>query len=1042
MPNRPTLEELKRNTDLVAVIRGYGVDLKPHGKNWVGRCPFHADKTPSFVVTPSKGLWHCMGACQVGGSVIDFVMKKEGVSLRQAISKLREQTFPSETKLPTSIKQTQTQINSSQTPAQENLRKKYADFTKEEQAFLDSVFHYYEDSLSKHKEAKEYLKNRGVYDRDILEKFQVGYGDGSLTTRFLASPNSKLGRQQRKTLMEYGLLRESGHEVFLRYLIFPLLDEEGKPSGVYGRYGHASDSAKSKTVTYEVRHRYMTGTHTGLWNRGAFGSKDLVLCESVIDALTLYVNGIRNATCSFGVEGFTAELHAEIRKQNPKRIAIAYDNDAAGNEASKRVASILHPEGISCFRVKFPLLMDVNEYALKIEKVPETLAALILDAICIPTEEPDASQSQEPDSYPATENEEKPATKSNLPPLAETPTKKEESKSQTTKDPSASKQSEKIRVLQVEQNGEEFIYTKGEREYRIRSLFKNQGMDQMKVNLRLLVGEEYHTETLDLMNQKLRKGFVQSSSDATGIGEETIQSDLKELFREAEEVLWEYLEQRKKPVKAEIILSSQETEEALRYLQDPKLVFRILEDFERIGLVGERANSLLGYLACITRRTENPLAVIIQSSSSAGKSTLMDAILDFVPDEEKEKYSAMTGQSLFYMSSTSLKNKVLAISEEEGIERAKYALKILQSEKKISIATTTKDQLTGKLSTTEYTVEGPVVLFLTTTNVEIDEELQNRSIVLTVNEEREQTRTILANQREEETLSGVLRKKTKDGVVTLQQNIQRLLKPLAVVNPYAKTLNFPDTRLRMRRDQKKYLTLIRSIALLHQYQREIKTAKDETGKEISYIEVEKSDIVLAGQLFSRIFGKNLDDLSPHTRKVLSEIHTYVTELSKEKAVDKSEIRLTRKEIRERTGTGDTRLRIYLKRLEELEYLYVRSGKQGLTVEYELLWDGEGESGNDFVLGFLESETLTEENQKWDSLLSPLENPELRAPFDSLRTPQEASSLPLRASLAPPLHGGCAPDETANEDQSLGAIGDSEQIEETDSENASIRGEKK
>ncbi|WP_244939875.1 CHC2 zinc finger domain-containing protein [Leptospira adleri] len=1051
MPNRPTLEELKRNTDLVALVKRYGVDLKPHGKNFVGRCPFHEDRTPSLVVTPSKNLWHCMGACQTGGSVIDFVMKKEGVTLRQAISKLREQSFPSETKPPASTKQTpQIQTDSSQTLAQEKLRKPYKDFTKEEQAFLDSVFHWYCDSLLRNKEAKEYLKDRGVYDRDILEKFQVGYGDGSLTTRFLASPNSKAGKQQRKTLMEFGLLRESGHEVFLRYLTFPLLDEEGKVSGVYGRYGHTNESAKGKALTYEVRHRYMTGTHSGLWNREGLQGKEIVLCESVIDALTLYVNGIRNVTCSFGVEGYTKELHAEILKQNPKRVKIAYDNDTGGNEASKKLAGFLNSEGISCYRVKFPLLMDVNEYALKIERPPEALAALILDAIRIPTGEKEVSQGTDSSSEEGNEAEnpfletkktnaekretqENPDTKSDLPSLAET---------QTPKDPSASKQSAKVRVLRVEQNGEEFVFCKGEREYRIRSLFKNQGMDQMKVNLRLLVGEEYHTETLDLMNQKMRKGFVQSASDATGVGEETIQSDLKELFREAEEVLWEYLEKRKKPVKEEIHLSAKETEEALSYLQDPELVFRILGDFERIGLVGERANSLLGYLATITRRTENPLAVIIQSSSSAGKSTLMDAILDFVPEEEKEKYSAMTGQSLFYMSSTSLKYKVLAISEEEGIERAKYALKILQSEKRISIATTTKDQLSGKLSTTEYTVEGPVVLFLTTTNVEIDEELQNRAIVLTVNEEREQTRTILANQRQEETLEGVLQKKTKDSVVSVHQNIQRLLKPLAVVNPYAKTLNFPDTRLRMRRDQKKYLTLIRSIALLYQYQREIKTAKDETGKEISYIEVEKSDILLAGQLFSRIFGKNLDDLSPHTRKVLSEIHTYVTELSKEKAVDKSEIRLTRKEIRERTGTGDTRLRIYLKRLEELEYLYVRSGKQGLTVEYELLWDGEGESGNDFVLGFLEPETSQKENQRWDFLFSPLANPELRAPFDSLRAPQEAGSLPLRASLAPPSHGGSAPDETTNEDEIQREIGDPEQNEENDSKNAVLRGEKK
>ncbi|WP_235594072.1 CHC2 zinc finger domain-containing protein, partial [Leptospira interrogans] len=89
-PPRPTLDDLKRTIDLVALVRSYGIELKGHGKNFVGRCPFHEDKTPSFVVTPSKNLWHCMGVCQTGGSAIDFVMKKEGVRIRDAILKLKK----------------------------------------------------------------------------------------------------------------------------------------------------------------------------------------------------------------------------------------------------------------------------------------------------------------------------------------------------------------------------------------------------------------------------------------------------------------------------------------------------------------------------------------------------------------------------------------------------------------------------------------------------------------------------------------------------------------------------------------------------------------------------------------------------------------------------------------------------------------------------------------------------------------------------------------------------------------------------------------
>src|SRR3990167_2373633 len=97
----------------------------------------------------------------------------------------------------------------------------------------------------------------------------------------------------------------------------------------------------------------------------------------------------------------------------------------------------------------------------------------------------------------------------------------------------------------------------------------------------------------------------------------------------------------------------------------------------------------------------------------------------------------MTGQSLFYMGDVDLRHKVLAIVEEEGAERASYALKLLQSEKELTIASTGKDPETGKLVTHEYKVEGPVMIFLTTTAIEVDEELMNRCVVLTVDEDRE-----------------------------------------------------------------------------------------------------------------------------------------------------------------------------------------------------------------------------------------------------------------------------------------------------------------
>jgi len=194
------------------------------------------------------------------------------------------------------------------------------------------------------------------------------------------------------------------------------------------------------------------------------------------------------------------------------------------------------------------------------------------------------------------------------------------------------------------------------------------------------------------------------------------------------------------------------------------------------------------------------LAVIVQSTSAAGKSALQDAVLGFVPDEERVAFSAMTGQSLFYMGETDLAHKALAVSEEEGAERASYALKLLQSEGELSIASTGKDGTSGRLVTHTYRVKGPVAIFLTTPAVDVDEELLNRCIVLSVDEEREQTRAIHQRQRERETLDGLVSEHRRQAVLKVHQDAQRLLEPVAVINPFAPRLAFSDARTRTRRD--------------------------------------------------------------------------------------------------------------------------------------------------------------------------------------------------------------------------------------------------
>ena len=165
------------------------------------------------------------------------------------------------------------------------------------------------------------------------------------------------------------------------------------------------------------------------------------------------------------------------------------------------------------------------------------------------------------------------------------------------------------------------------------------------------------------------------------------------------------------------------------------------------------------------------------------------------------------------MGQKNLKHKILAISEQRGADAASYPLKLLQSEGVLKIASTGKDPVSGKLVTHDYEVEGPVMLFLTTTAQDVDEELLNRCITLTVNEDREQTRAIHRRQREARTIEGHLLRRKRAKLVRLHRNAQRLLRPIAVVNNHD-VGEFPDYMTRARRDHMKLLTLIEAIALV------------------------------------------------------------------------------------------------------------------------------------------------------------------------------------------------------------------------------------
>jgi len=499
-----------------------------------------------------------------------------------------------------------------------------------------------------------------------------------------------------------------------------------------------------------------------------------------------------------------------------------------------------------------------------------------------------------------------------------------------------------------------------------------------------------HLDTLDLYQARSRSSFIKATANELFLDPQIVKRDVGQLLLQLEQLLHQRIEQET-AVARPVEVSDDQRQTAIQLLTDPNLVDRILADLDAIGLVGEETNKLIGYLACVSRRLEQPLALLIQSGSAAGKTTLMDGVLSLMPPEDQVRYSAMTGQSLYYLGQQSMQHKILAIAEEEGVAQASYALKLLQSDGQLTIAAVGKHRGTGRQMTETYTVQGPVMMFLTTTSPNPDPELQNRCLTLRVNESPEQTAEIHRRQRAKYQCSlvskpltkkeGVSEKETEEqtvhepssnrvasndaasselpstrplyrtrsSIMELHHNAQRLLRSLRVVMPWVDRLTFRHDQTRMRRDHAKYLSLIAAIVLLHQHQRKQIPLADGS----MAVEATVADLQLANRLISEVMGQSLDDLLPQTRQLLVLIDDWVNQQARQQKCGRNMIRFNQRQLRESFGWSDFQLRHHLARLVDLEYVLAYRSGQGNGKLYQLLYDGEGRDGNRFVLGLNE-----------------------------------------------------------------------------------------
>ena len=985
------IQRLKDETDIVRLIESYGTRLKDRGGTrgeMIGLCPVHDDKNPSLVVNRQKNVWNCLGACGCGGDVIQWVMHAENVSFRHAVELLRDGSTGGR-------------------PNGRGAKPRKLDtpvpVDADESETLAGVVDYYHSRLKQSSDALAYLQKRFITDHEAIERFKIGFVDRTLGLRLPPKQNNKAGKAIRDKLKALGITRDTGHEHFRGCITFPLYNASGQVVQMYGR--RIDEKAKGP------KHFYLSRPMGGVLNLEAFTACDeIILCESVIDTLTFWCAGYRNVSSIYGTNGLTDEILEAFKTHEIKRVLLAYDADKAGDDAAAKHAERFGSLGVECFRTRVSDgAKDINGCAFlngggHPEPIRDTLGLLIRNAAWI-------GPGAKPANPPSTEaaKEKKPVASDSKPQAekasslaAEIPGVEVARDEQTQPEASASEAAEveaakppkqppvaspqppapKDIEAEVKENG--IVIEIGNRTYRVRGLEKNLAFDVLKLNIMVRRDETFYVDTFDLYAAKARGVFIREAARELGFDPEVIKRDLGKVLLKLESLQDKHIEDTLAVKDDTVELTDKDKAAALDLLKQPNLIERILADFDACGVVGEETNKLVGYLAATSRKLEKPLAVVIQSSSAAGKSSLMDAVLRFVPPEEQVGYSAMTGQSLFCMGGMNLQHKILSIAEEEGVAQASYALKLLQSEGQLTIASTGKDPGTGRMETQEYHVEGPVMIFLTTTAIDIDEELLNRCVVLTVDENREQTRAIHNQQRKNETLAGMLGSKRSSAVRTLHQNAQRLIRPLMVVNPYADMLDFCDDQARRRRDHMKYLAMIRSIALLHQYQRPIQTVSIE-GETVQYVEVIPSDIALANRLADQVLGKSIDELPPQTRRLLLELHAWVAKQCDELKVEQREYQVTRRMIREALGWSQTAVKKHLDRLLEMEFIIAHRGS-GRRVQYELTYDGRGREGQPTMCGLIDVTKLPKE--------SPKAKPS---------SPQNDASSPLDAESSPQDH---------------------------------------
>lgn len=867
--SRQDIASLKAKVDLVEVMRAEGLELQQVGVNLLCRCPWHDDKEASLVVNPEKQLYNCFG-CEAKGDVLTFIQETRSLSFREAVLCLADGSLAGGEF-----------GGSARSEAGSRGEQAGRSHVEPNPGLLKRVAEHYQRGLAESEEARRYLAERGLGDVEALRAFGVGYCDGSLLKTV------PKGSETRQTLVDLGVLDGKGKEHFLGCVVVPLEHPELGTVGFYGR--RINPKAK-------VRHLFLPGPKRGVLNWQALRSGDSVyLTEGVLDALSLWVAGVRNVSCLHGTAGLTPALLEALNASNVRELNLCVDADRAGDEAVERIAGQVQGR-FKLSRVLLPAGTDPN--SILVDEGPDSLRTFL-------------------DCHRLQAKASEPAPSGGAVPLTE------------TTDTNFTLTFDSPPVCYTVTPLPPFT---GRLRVSLRGVLPVDGEGRPKRFL----------DRLDLTSARARGETVKGLCRALELEPDMVEAHLDEVMRTTE--MWADAESSPDAADSNEppVLTEEQKLQALEFLQAPNLVRRLQDDMEALGYVGEGKGKLLAYLIGLSRKLENPLSGIIRSQSGAGKSGLSSLVAKLTPPEDVVHYSRVSAHALAYAPKDAFKRKLVIMEERVGGEAADYYIRILQSSHQIRQAVVIKDPATGQMRTQEFEVEGPIAYLETTTDRHLNQENASRCFEIYLDETEEQTRRIHDRQRRARTLER-LKKADQQAILERHHNAQRLLEEVKIVIPYVDHLTFPTKWLRTRRDNERFLCLIEASAFLHQFQRVRKSVRSPQG-EVFYVEAALDDYRLAYELAKDVLGDTLHELSISAREAL------------QAASSLGEGSFTRRDLRAALSWSQKRIHQAVHELLDMEYLTAVGGNDGKAHRYSVVLEGDQAQTNP-VLGLLHPDTL-------------------------------------------------------------------------------------